>query len=92
MDDEATNDVWPHLLQGGLNLFLTNLAYNPHHLASGEMTVKALRARLNSSPGHTWPTGRSLPTFGLYCFLLCKILVHLFILSHSFIMAPKNVP
>ena len=47
---------------GGLNLSLTNQAYNLLHLAFREINVKALRAGLNSSLGHMWPLGLSLPT------------------------------
>ena len=46
MDAEAPNDVWLHLLDT-LNLFLTNQADHPLHLA----LAKALRAGLASSSG-----------------------------------------
>lgn len=49
MDDEASNDVG---LQH-LDERLTNQADNPIHFAFGEVLVKTLRARLNSSRA-TW--------------------------------------
>ena len=43
--------------------FLSSKADNLYNLPFGEMIVKA---GLNSSSGHMWPPGLSLPTFGLY--------------------------
>lgn len=65
MDDEAPNEVWPHLLGGGgggLDLLLTHQADDPLSVAFGEVLVEAPRARLDSPPGHVWPPGLSLPT------------------------------
>lgn len=62
----------PTLLKGnvsmlgeeGLNLLLANQADNLLDLAFGGIILKALRAGLNSSWGHTWPSGLSLPNSG----------------------------
>lgn len=46
----------------GLEVFSTNQAENPLDLAFGDIIVKALWARINSSSGHMWPPDLSLPT------------------------------
>ena len=47
---------------GGMEPLLSNQADHLLRLAFGEMIVKALRARLNSSSGHMWPPGLRLLT------------------------------
>lgn len=49
----------------GLNLFRTNQVDDLLNLAFGEIIVTPLRAGLNSSSSHMWPSGLSLPTSGL---------------------------
>ena len=48
--------------RGALKLFLTNPVDNLLYLTFGEIIGMALRAGLNSSSGHMWPPGLSLPT------------------------------
>ena len=50
---------------GRWNLFLGNQTDNLYSLAFREMIVNALRTRLNSTLGHIWPLGHSLPTSDL---------------------------
>ena len=49
--------------EGCVNGFLTNQADNLLHLAFGEIIAKALWAMTNSSLGHVWPLGLSLPPY-----------------------------
>ena len=53
------------MLAGGVwTFFDSNQAEDSLCLAFGEIIVKSLRARINSSSCHMWPLGLSLPTFG----------------------------
>lgn len=58
--------------EGGLNLFRTNHADNPHNLFFGKIIVNAPRARLNSLLGRMWPPGHSL-VLDLYVTFFFKI-------------------